>query len=138
MRVKAVLTLMFAAVILAAVAILPSRVCFEGGKNYTFYIGTSSADCKEVRSAFNAEVERLLLKGVCGESAEYDVFDLESFLKGVNGKVIFTEELADCINYYCTADMPYSVNLYGREINLHVCVRKNGAKVASPIIFGGY
>ena len=138
MRLTGVVTVLLAAVILAAIAILPSRVCFAGGKNYTFYCGTSSADCREVRAVFNAELERITLSDVCGESAEYENFDLEGFLKGVNGKVVFIEELSDSVNYYCTADLPYSVNLYGHTINLHVCIRNDTAKVASPIIFGGY
>ena len=121
-----------------AMAILPSRVCFADGKNYTFYCGTSSADCREIRATFNAELERIALTNVCGESAEYDSFDLEGFLKGINGNVVFVEELSDSVNYYCTADLPYSVNLYGKTINLHVCVRSDTVKVASPIIFGGY
>lgn len=138
MRIAGFCTILCAAVICAALIILPSRVCFEGGENYTFYCGTSSADCREVRSTLNAEVERLLLKSVCGESAEYKKLDMYSFLEKVNGKIVFTEELSDSVNYYCTADLPYSVNINGYKINLHVCVRKNSVKVASPIIFGGY
>ena len=138
MRLGGVLTLIFAAVIVAALAVLPSRVCFAGGNNYTFYVGTSSADCREVHPLFNAEVERLLLNNVCGESAEYKEFDFDGFLKEVNGKIVFKEELSDSVNYYCTADLPYSVSLYGSTINLHICVREDGVKVASPIIFGGY
>lgn len=139
-RVKAIgfLTILCAAAIAMALAILPSRVCFADGKNYTFYCGTSSADCREVKSVFNAELERLLLPNVCGESAEYDSFDLESYLIKVNGAIVFTEELSDSVNYYCTADLPYSVNINGRTINLHVCVKSDRVKVASPIIFGGY
>lgn len=127
-----------AAIICSAFVVFPSRLCFSGGENYTFYCGTSSADCREVRSAFNAEIERLFLSNVCGESVEYKSFDLNSYLKKVNGKVVFTEELSDSVNYYCTADLPYSVNISGYTVNLHVCVRKESVKVASPIIFGGY
>lgn len=138
MKIAVIFTTLLASLTVFAFAVLPPRVCFEGGKNYTFYCGESSADCKEVRTRFNAEIERLLLNDVCGESAEYENFDLESFLKSVNGKVVFTEELSDSVNYYCTADLPYSVELYGYEINLHVCIKENGTKAASPIIFGGY
>lgn len=138
MRIAGLLTAVCAALIAAAFITLPRRVCFSGGKNYTFYCGTSSADCREVRSAFNAEIERLLLSNVCGESVEYDDFDLAAYLKQVNGKVAFVEELSDSTNYYCSADLPYSVNINGCTINLHVCVRKDSVKVASPIIFGGY
>ena len=128
---------LLAAIILTSLIVLPSRVCFKGGENYTFYCGTS-ADCREVKPVFNADAERLFLADISGESVEYTTFDLESFLKEVGGRVVFTEELSDSVNYYCTADLPYSVNLNGREINLHICVRQDRVKVASPIIFGGY
>lgn len=131
-------TLLMAAAIIFALALMPSRLCFSGGKNYTFYCGSSSADCREVAGADSPSLTRLTLKSVCGESVEYENFDLEKFLDGVDGKVIFVEELSDSVNYYCSADLPYSVNLYGHEINLHVCVRGKSAKAASPIIFGGY
>lgn len=138
MRITGIFTILCAAAIIAAFAVFPRRVCFSGGKNYTFYCGTSSADCREVKPVFNAEIERLFLSDVCGESAEYADFDFEKFLNDVNGQVVFTEELSDSVNYYCTADLPYFVEINGCRINLHVCVRENGTKVASPIIFGGY
>lgn len=127
-----------AVIFVFALAVLPSRLCFDGGENYTFYCGTSSADCREIVAGGGASLVRLTLTDVCGESVEYNDFNLNSFLKSVNGKVVFCEELSDSVNYYCSADLPYSVNLYGREINLHVCVRDDKVKVASPIIFGGY
>ena len=138
MKKFGLITVLLAVLIVSALILFPSRVCFADGENYTFYCGTSSADCREVRSAFNAEIERLFLTDVCGESAEYEDFDLDSYLKKVNGQIVFIEELSDSVNYYCTADLPYSVDIRGAPINLHVCVRESNVKVASPIIFGGY
>ena len=140
MRVlKLGLTLLLAGVAVLLLAILPARLCFEGGTSYTFYCGTSSADCREVVVDNNAALTRLTLTKVCGEAVTFtEGFDLDGFLKSVNGEVVFCEELSDSVNYYCTADLPYSVNLYQREINLHISVREDGVKVASPIIFGGY
>lgn len=126
------------AAIICAVAVLPARLCFAEGVSYTFYCGTSSADCREYTYTENAALARLGLLCVCGEAAVYTSFDLEEFLGGVGGEIVFCEELSDSVNYYCTADLPYSVNLYGKEINLHICMRKDSVKVASPIIFGGY
>lgn len=126
-----------AAAVIAGVCILPRRICFTDGKNYEFYCGDSSKNCKVVTSE-NPALDKLLLKEVCGESCGYDTIELESFLKNYGGKVVFKEELSDSVNYYCTADLPYSVTLRGYEINLHICVRKDGVKVGSPIIFGGY
>ena len=136
--IKTGLLLALAALIILSLTTLPDRLVFEGGDEYVFYCGTSSADCREVFAGENAALTRLTLTNVCGESAVYTEFDLQSYLKQVNGEIVFVEELSDSVNYYCTANLPYSVNLYGREINLHVCVREGGTKVASPIIFGGY
>ncbi|MDE6505443.1 MAG: hypothetical protein K2L42_06200 [Clostridia bacterium] len=124
--------------IVAALCVLPQRLCFTDGADYKFYCGTSSKDCKTVDVSGNAAVERLCLKNVCGESAVYENLDLESFLKRFDGEIVFIEELSDSVNYYCKANLPYSVNLYGKEINLHICVRGGTARAASPIIFGGY
>lgn len=136
--IKLSVLIFLAAAVAAAVSVFPQRLCFKGGENYTFYCGTSSADCREVVASGNAAAVRLGLKNVCGEAVEYKNFDLDAFLKSVNGKIAFTEEMSDSVNYYCTADLPYSVNIKGHKINLHVCVRGNTAKTASPIIFGGY
>ena len=124
--------------LIAALALLSVKPCFNGGESYTFFCGDSSKNCREVTVSGNPALTKLTLAEVCGECTEYKDFDLESYLLKVNGKVIFTETLSDSVNYYCKADLPYSVNLYGEEINLHVCVRENAIKVASPIIFGGY
>lgn len=138
MRTLKLLFLTVAAVaVVASVCILPQRICFDGGKNYEFYCGDSSKNCKTVVSE-NPAVDKLLLKEVCGESCEYDTFDLDGFLKKCGGKVLFFEKLSDSVNYYCSADLPYSVDLRGHEINLHICIRDDGVKVGSPIIFGGY
>lgn len=135
---KLLVLLALAAVMFAAAWLLPERLCFDGGESYTFYCGTSSADCKEVIANENAAAVKLSLKNVCGEAVVYENFDLQSFLNKVGGKIVFKEELSDSVNYYCTADLPYFVTLYGQKINLHICVRGSSAKAASPIIFGGY
>lgn len=127
-----------AAVIISALAVFPQRLCFKDGGKYTFYCGTSSADCREVTSRGAAALDRLVLNNVCGESVEYDNFELSAFLKEYGAEIEFTEAGEDYVNYYCKADMPYSVELYGKTINLHVCVRGEKAKAGSPIIFGGY
>ena len=139
MRLIKLLSVTFlAAVVLAAIAILPARLCFKGAESYSFFTGDTSKNFNEVTAQTDAAAKRLTLSEVNGECAEYSEIDLDKLLKEVKGKVIFVEELSDSVNYYCKADLPYSVNLYGEEINLHVSVRKNGVKIASPIIFGGY
>lgn len=136
--IKITILALCAAAVLGALAFLPSRLCFAVGQSYTFYCGTSSADCREITVTDNAALARLGLSDVCGEATVYENFDLDGFLASVGGEIVFCEELSDSVNYYCTADLPYSVRLYDREINLHICMRKDCTKVASPIIFGGY
>ena len=127
-----------AGVLLAVFTLFQAEACFKGAESYAFFCGDSSKNCKEVRTSGNVTLKKLTLSDICGECAEYSELDIESFLKSVNGEIIFIETLADSVNYYCTADLPYSVTLYGTEINLHICVKQSGIKVGSPIIFGGF
>ncbi|MGN1061457.1 MAG: hypothetical protein ACI4QN_06970 [Candidatus Coproplasma sp.] len=137
--IKLITTLALSALVLCAVTALPCRLLFYGGDSYRFYLGDTSLNCKEVFAEGNlAPLTRLLLTDVNGESAIYQSLNIDDFLKSVNGKVVFTEEVEGSINYYCQADLPYSINLYGEEINLHICVKKDVVAVGSPIIFGGY
>ncbi len=131
--------LLAAAVLLSCLVVLPDRLLFSGGDSYSFYLGDTSKCCRVVTAdRCSAAGTRLFIKNVCGESATYPSLDLNGFLEEIGGEVLFTEELDDSVNYYCSAPLPYSVNLYGKEINLHVCVKADGVTVASPIIFGGY
>lgn len=133
------ITLACVIALIAAFCALPSHLAFKGGETYTFYVGDTSKNCKVVSTNYSkAGALRLKLRDVCGESAYYSSLDLEEFLQSVNGEIAFIEELADSVNYYCRADLPYSVELYGQQINLHVCVKEQGVMVGSPIIFGGY
>lgn len=137
--VVVLMTLIAAAVAVCALAVLPNRLAFNVGESYTFYVGNTSKDCRVVTcEADKASVTRLTLSGVCGESTTFSSIDLSEFLESVDGTVIFIEKLSDSINYYCQAKLPYSVNLLGTEINLHICVKESGITVGTPIIFGGY
>lgn len=134
-----IFTAFAALAVLCAVAALPNRLVFKGGERYTFYVGNTSKNCRVINcSAAEAGLTRLTLQGVCGESATFSHLDIDGFLATVNGEIVFEETLDDSVNYYCKADLPYSVKLYGEEINLHICVKSDGVKVGSPIIFGGY
>ena len=138
---RAVKLLCFAICALAIcvlVSILTQRLCFTGAERHVFFCGDTSKNCREVNCGNFPALKRLTLKEVCGESAFYSDLDIQKFLKSVGGKVVFEETLSDSVNYYCSADLPYSVNLYGAEINLQICVKNEGVTVASPIIFGGY
>ena len=137
--VALICSLLLALGLILTLTLLPERLAFKGGESYTFFVGDTSKNCKVVScSGKEADFVRLTLSDVCGESTTFASLDLEKFLQSVNGEIVFTETLDDSVNYYCTASLPYSVTLYGKEINLHVCIRDEGVTVASPIIFGGY
>lgn len=122
----------------AAFWIFNSPLAFEESESYTFFCGNTSANCREVTVHDNAALKKLALKDVNGESTFYSTLDVQKFLEELGAEVIFTEQLEDSLNLYCSADLPYSTELYGHEINLHVCIKDEGVKVGSPIIFGGY
>ena len=130
--------LISAAIAAACCAAFNTSLCFDEGESYTFYCGNTSANCTVVTVNGNAALKKLTLKEVCGEGTTYTDLDIAAFLESVNGEVLFEERLSDSVNYYCSADLPYSVQLYGQEVNLHICVKESGVMVASPIIFGGY
>lgn len=127
-----------AGAVITAFAALPARLCFTGAEKYSFFCGDSSKNCREIPADGNADCLKMTLPGVCGECAVYAALDIDGFLKSVNGEILFTETLSDSVNYYCAADLPYSVTLYGKTVNLHICVKDGSVAVASPIIFGGY
>ena len=137
--IKTLAALFAAALIVLALTALPNRLAFRGGESYSFYVGDTSKNCRVVTANGNtAALTRLTLKGVCGESATYSSFDWQAYLDEVNGTVLFVEELSDSTNYYCKADLPYFVELYSQEVNLHVCVKDGCVIIGTPIIFGGY
>lgn len=137
---KIAIYLLGAALLVAALTAMPKRLLFSGGQSYNFYLGEGSKNCRVVTTdGESASITRLTLSDVCGESASYPSdYDWQNLLASLNGDVLFTEELDDSVNYYCKANLPYSVNLYGKEVNLHICVKQSGIMVGSPIIFGGY
>ncbi|MGN0807337.1 MAG: hypothetical protein ACI4MN_02690 [Candidatus Coproplasma sp.] len=137
--VKLIITLTLSALVLCAICALPTRLLFLGGESYRFYLGDTSINCREVFTDGRlAPLTKLLLSDINGESATYESLDIDGFLQSVNGQVVFVEEIDGSVNYYCKADLPYSIELYGQEINLHICKKAESVTVASPIIFGGY
>ena len=135
---RLLLIILCAAALCVTIPAFNADTCFEEGESYTFFCGNTSADCRVVTVKDGAALSLLALDDVCGESTTYPTLDTEEFLESVNGKVVFCERLSDSLNLYCTADLPYSVKLYGTQINLHICLKQGGVTVASPIIFGGY
>ncbi len=137
--IKLFLVMLSAFVICMLGVIASAKPLFSNAEEYRFYCGDTSKDCHEVKSD-NAAADKAFLTEINGECALYcaDGFDLDGFLKKYSAKIVFCEELSDSVNYYCEANLPYSVNLYGKRISLHICLKHDSVTVASPIIFGGY
>jgi hypothetical protein len=135
---KTCATLLVAFVLICAVVFLQNKLLFRGGENYTFYVGDSSSNCAIVPAGDNPALTKLTLSYISGECAFFENLNVDEFISELGGQIEFIEELDDSVNYYCSAPLPYSVTLYGKTINLHVCVKEQGITVASPIIFGGY
>lgn len=136
--IKLTVMILIAAALCAAAVFMNKKPVFRVGASYTFYTGSNSSNCNIIEAGNMAPLIVLTLKDISGEATTYPELDVETFLSGVDGRILFTEELSDSVNYYCSADLPYSVELYGETVNLHVCVKENGVTVASPVIFGGY
>lgn len=138
--IKTAAAALAAVILICAVFILSAKTALGGGESYCFYVGNTSKNCRVVTAdKSSAALTRLVLRDVCGESATYPAdFDWRAYLENLNGEELFCEELGDSTNYYCRCDLPYFVNLYGQEVNLHVCVRGDCVILGTPIIFGGY
>lgn len=136
--VKLGFTLFAAAIMCALICFLPEKLAFDCGESYTFFVGDTSKNCKVITVSRGAELTKPTLSEICGEATTYAELNIEEFLKDVDGKILFCESLSDSENYYCSANLPYSIELYGQTVNLHICVKQGSTTVGSPIIFGGY
>lgn len=136
---KIFLTLALATLTLFGVTTLLHAPIFGKGENYRFYVGNTSKNCKEIITTHaQAFITKPFLSQLNGESVTVRKVDLQELLNNVDGKILFCEQLEDSINYYCQAKLPYSITLYGKQINMHVCIKNDEVIIASPIIFGGY
>lgn len=118
------------------------RTAFECGESYVFYLNSLSSGAKIVRCPTAlAPIGRFFLRSaLTGESTVYPDGDAEEVLLRYGGELLFTEEAAGVVSYYCHSDLfGTGVALDGGEVNLHVAVRPDGSIcVGTPLIFGGY
>jgi hypothetical protein len=130
-------SLLAAIFLLFAFTLMQNKLLFQGGENYTFYVGNNSSNCQIIYSDTPA-ITKLTLDRLCGECAYFESINASDLIESLNAQVVFVEVVDDSTNYYCSAPLPYSISLYGKTINLHVCVKGDVVVAASPIIFGGY
>ncbi len=117
-------------------ALLLHAPVFEGGKGYELYLSPSSSSLT-VQSGDPAR-DKLFLP-VRGESVRYDGDRRDELLTRFRAEILFTEEAAGVVNYYCHSPvLGEGVELNGWEVNLHIAVSKAQTAAGTPLIFGGF
>ena len=107
---------------------------FPNEKKTEYYLYSSSSQAKIVREISLNDL--LFLKGERAETTETEVGVL---LERYGASVVFLEEFADGVSYYCyspTLKTPLLID--GKFINLQIVVKKSGVLLGSPVVFGGY
>lgn len=118
-------------------AFLSLSPVFEGGTGYELYLGASSS-ALTVRTE-NPALDKFLLGNVAGESVRYEGNRLEEIAKKYHAEVLFTEEAAGVVNYYCYSSyLGGCVLLDGYAVNLHIAVSAEQTAAGTPLIFGGF
>lgn len=120
----------------AAAAVLFRAPVFQGGKNYELYLSPSSSSLTVLTE--NPALDKLFFP-VRGESVRYDGNEKDALIARFHAKILFTEEAADVMNYYCSSPFLGSgVGLNGHAVNLHIAVSATQTAVGTPLIFGGF
>lgn len=108
---------------------------FSRGERYEFYRGTSSEEIVLSRSPY----EKLFLSGVRGEGVQYTGDRAEEIISRFDAEILFTEEVAGVVNYYCYSPFLKTSLLIGdKTVNLHVACNGENTAAGTPIIFGGH
>lgn len=114
---------------------LSSVSVFPNGERYEYYTGTSSGEIILSRSP----LEKLLLPNIEGESVRYTGNRTEELLARFHAKILFTEEAAGVVNYYCYSSAFEKTVLIGdKAVNLHIACNGSETAAGTPIIFGGF
>ncbi len=130
----------FAIAALAVACILFAYVLFRSpvfadGDRYEFYRGTSSEEIVLSRSPY----EKLFLADVRGESARYSGNRAQEIMERFGAQILFTEEAAGVVNYYCYSPfLKDAVSIGGVRVNLHIACDGEETAAGTPIIFGGF
>ena len=115
-------------------ALLHSPV-FPKGERYEFYTGTSSEEI--VLS--DSPLAKYSLTGIRGESVRYQGNRVQEMISRYRAKVLFIEEAAGVVNYYCNSPvLGRGVVIDGKRVNLHIAASDTRTAVGTPVIFGGF
>lgn len=108
---------------------------FGQGERHEFYKGTSSDEIVLSRTPY----AKLFLSDLKGESVRYTGDRAEELIVHFNAKILFTEEAAGIVNFYCYSPVLENAVLIGDQtINLHIACNGKETAAGTPIIFGGF
>ena len=110
---------------------------FAGAERYTLFLGeTSSAEAV----AFDGNALPLLLSpNVRGESAVFQGDRAEDLLRAYRARVLFIEEAAGTVSYYCHSPLlGEGLLLNGERVNLHIAAGRGQTAAGTPLLFGGF
>lgn len=117
--------------------ILAHSPVFGMGKSYELYLAPASS--LSPIPTQDPLSDKLLAGKTAGESVRYDGQCAEELIAHFRAELLFEEEACGAVNYYLYSPMlGEGVELYGKEVNLHIAVRGNETAAGTPLIFGGY
>ena len=133
----------FAAVLFACLAsagalfVLRHAPSFAGAARYTLFLGeTSSAEAVVLEGD---ALPLLLSSEVRGESAVFQGDRAEELLRAYRARVLFIEEAAGTVSYYCHSPLlGEGLLLNGEEVNLHIAAGRGQTAAGTPLLFGGF
>lgn len=120
-----------------ALFVLRHAPSFAGAARYTLFLGeTSSAEAVVLEGD---ALPLLLSSEVRGESAVFQGDRAEELLRAYRARVLFIEEAAGTVSYYCHSPLlGEGLLLNGEEVNLHIAAGREQTAAGTPLLFGGF
>ena len=120
-----------------ALFVLRHAPSFAGAARYTLFLGeTSSAEAIVLEGD---ALPLLLSPEVRGESAVYQSDCAEELLRAYRARVLFIEEAAGMVSYYCYSPLfGEGLLLNGKRVNLHIAAGRGQTAAGTPLLFGGF
>ena len=110
---------------------------FAGAARYTLFLGENSS--AEAIVLEGDALPLLLSSNVRGESAVFQGDRAEELLKAYRARVLFIEEAAGTVSYYCYSPLfGEGLLLNGKRVNLHIAAGRGQTAAGTPLLFGGF
>lgn len=120
-----------------ALFVLRHAPSFAGAARYTLFLGENSS--AEAVVLEGDALPLLLSSNVRGESAVFQGDRAEELLKAYRARVLFIEEAAGTVSYYCYSPLlGEGLLLNGKRVNLHIAAGRGQTAAGTPLLFGGF